>query len=81
MATCNPQTLFSNAAGFVGLPPGERDVARLALLVQILQKRNPAYVLNVQTLMSNAAGFAALSPGQWKLIKLQLYCEILGGKS
>jgi hypothetical protein len=81
MATCNPNSLIANASQFTSLPPGSQQVVKLSLLLQILQARNPSFVLNINSLLANAGQFQSLSPGEMKLAKLQLYCEILGGKS
>lgn len=77
MAQCDPQALLENAACFECLTPGERELAKLALLAQLVLAANPTADVTPQGLLKNAACYNCVSPGMWKLMELQLLCEIL----
>lgn len=79
MATCSTQSLLADASQFGGVPPGIRFPVKLALLVQILQSRDPSFTLNVQDLVTRASCFLCAPPILLRLLKLQLLCEIAGG--
>ena len=71
--------MLSRAACFEQLPPGMAQVAKVALLYQIWQARNPGQTLSVQTLVTRGMCFAVLPYGMQQIARLQLYCNILGG--
>lgn len=77
MATCSPQSLLADSSQFAALPPGAIFPVKLALLVRILQDRNPSYVLNVQALIESASCFLCVPMGVIRLLKLQLLCQML----
>ena len=77
MATCNTDSLLASGKLFQQLGGGLSQVARLALLKQILLAGNPGADTSVNTLMENGKCFTCLTPGEVRIIKLQLLCEIL----
>jgi len=77
MATCDTQTLIDEAKCFECLVShGERDLAKLALLVRVLKQLDPSFVLDINSLMSEANCFECLMAGQRQLATLALLCRI-----
>jgi hypothetical protein len=58
------------------LTSDQRRIIRLQLLLQILQRLNPGYSLNMTTLMASAQQYFVLSATNKTLCKLQLLRQI-----
>lgn len=66
-----------NCSGFGEyLTSDQRRLIRLQLLLQILQRLNPGYSLNITTLMASAQQYFVLSATNKTLCKLQLLRQI-----
>ena len=74
MAACNSNTLLADGKLFQQLGGGLSQVARLALLKQILLARSPTADTSSATLLDRGKCFTCLTPGQQRVVKLQLLC-------
>lgn len=77
MATCNAQELLDASNCLACLTVPQLQLARTALLCQILQQRNPLANCDPQSLLDSAKCFECLSPQQLLLVSVELLCEIL----
>lgn len=78
MATCSPQTLLASNPAFLRVTIKPVQLAKLALLCQILKKFNPVATCDIPTLMARSKCFCAVTNDPAERIELQLLCEISG---
>ena len=74
MASCDPQTLINQNAGYDS-QPGQQSIMKLALLAQISKALNPSADTSPQGLLDAGMCFDCLLEGQKRVVELQLLCN------
>lgn len=76
MATCNAQVLMQEGNCFCGVTVRPFQIAKLALLCEMIKILNPMATCDLPTLMQSAKCFCGVTTNPFEMVELQMLCEL-----